>query len=156
MQAKIADIPEDSGSASSPSSAGSPGQSSSSSYSAHSGRSAWPWHKAGLTHGWGLVATHAPCLSETVVLNEKGISRVIPTDVIQWDAYSCATTCGISSECHDIFPGGMVAVCGVKNWSCSGDPTSLNITYPPLGSTVVGRLVFGFGNKHHNRTGTKK
>ena len=68
---QIVDIPEDS---SYSSSAGSPGQSSSSSISAHSGRSAWPWHRAGLTHGWGLVATRTSCFSETVVLNEKGIS----------------------------------------------------------------------------------
>ena len=74
MWAKIVNIPEDSASTSSPSAAGSPGQSSSSSYLAHSGRSAWPWHKAGLTHGWGSVATCASCLSETVVLNEKEIS----------------------------------------------------------------------------------
>ena len=74
MRAKIVNIPEDSASTSSPSAAGSPGQSSSSPYSAHSGRSAWPWHKAGLTHGWGLVATRASCLSETAVLNEKEIN----------------------------------------------------------------------------------
>lgn len=71
MRTKIVNVPENSAS-SSP--AGSPGQSSSSSISAHSGRSAWPWHKAGLTHGWGLVATRTSCFSETVVLNEKGIS----------------------------------------------------------------------------------
>ena len=74
MQAKIADIPEDSASTSSPSTAGSPGQLSLSSYSAHLGISTWPWHKAGLMHSWGWVATCASCLSKTVVLNEKEIN----------------------------------------------------------------------------------
>ena len=36
---------------------------------------------------------------------------MIPADVIQWDTYLCATTCGISSEYRDIFPGGTVAAC---------------------------------------------
>ena len=44
----VINVPEDSAYSSH---ASSPGQSSSSSYSAHSGRSACPWHKAGLTHG---------------------------------------------------------------------------------------------------------
>lgn len=67
----IVNIPEDSTS-SSPASP--PGQSSSLSILVHLERSAWPWHRAGLTHGCDSVATRTSCFSENVALNKKGIS----------------------------------------------------------------------------------
>ena len=57
----------------------------------NSGRSAWPWHSAGLTHGCGLVATRASCFKETVVgaLNGKGISQHRDHRLMQLNPLTC-------------------------------------------------------------------